>query len=280
MRTAFNLKHVAELRELAGVLRVVHGAVDHDVERWLIVGATARDLVLHHLYGLPAGRRTEDLDIALAVETWAIFENVEQRLVAGGAERDPTARHRFRLLGWTMDVLPFSGVARDGVILWPPSNDTAMSVFGFDEASRNAFEVLLPGDVSAFVASPAGLLILKLMAWRDRHWERPHHDAVDLSALIRSYGEAWNEDRLYAEADDLLQRFGYDNALAGAALIGRDAATIASPDTLEQIHGIVRDELSAESMVLAGDMGGPAADNVALLEALLTGFDDDALSRR
>lgn len=280
MPMAFDLTDVAKLGELSDVLRVVHGAAGNDVERWLIVGATARDLVLHHLYGLPEGRRTQDLDIGIAVETWQIFENVEKRLIAGGAERDPTARHRFQLLGWTMDVLPFSGVARDGVIVWPPDNDTAMSVSGFDEASRNAFEVLLPGDVSACVASPAGLLILKLIAWRDRHRERPHHDAVDLRALLRSYGEAWNQDRLYADADDLLQRFGYDNALAGAALIGRDAATIAAPGTLEQIRGIVRDELSAESMVLAGDMGGRTADNVALLEALLVGLQDTALSRR
>lgn len=258
----------------------MRGAADHDVERWLIVGATARDLVLHHSYGLPERRRTEDLDIAIAVETWKIFENVEKRLIAAGAEPDRTTRHRFQLLGWALDVLPFSGVAQDGVILWPPDHDHAMSVTGFDEASRNAFEVLLPGDLNACVASPAGLLILKLIAWRDRHSKRPHHDALDLRALLRSYGEDWNQDRLYAEADDLLQRFGYDNTLAGAALIGRDAATIASPDTLEQIHGIVRDESSAESMVLAGDMDGRAADNVALLEALLIGLQDAALSRR
>jgi predicted nucleotidyltransferase len=145
MPTAFDLTHVGELRELAEVLRAVHGAADSEVERWLIVGATARDLILHHVYRLPEGRRTDDLDIAIAVATWQIFESVEKRLVAAGAEPDPHARHRFQLRGWKMDVLPFGGVDEDGVIIWPPDNDITMSVRGFEEVSLNALEILPAG---------------------------------------------------------------------------------------------------------------------------------------
>ena len=280
MTTTFDLSHIDELRSLSKAVRVLHGAADSEVERWLIVGATARDLILRHAHGLPEGRRTQDLDVAIAIASWQTFEVLENRLVATGAKHDRQPRHRFRLFGWKIDLLPFGGVEQDGVIVWPPENDNAMSVAGFEEASLHAIEVLLPGNVTAFVASPPGLLILKLIAWKERHWDRPRHDAIDLRALLDSYSAAWNEDRLYNDADDLLQHFEYDNALAGASLIGRDAAAIANPSTLERIRATVEHELSNESLVLAGDMGGRPTDNIELLEALLIGLQDAAPSRR
>ena len=280
MPAVFDLSGIDELHPLSAVIRVLTDVMDNEVERWLIVGATARYLILSYVYNLPKGRGTVDLDIAIAVGTWQAFEAVEQRLVAEGAQHDPQPRHRFRLLGWTVDVLPFGGVEEDGVIVWPPDNDNAMSVVGFEEASLHAFEVVLPAGERVFVASPPGLLILKLIAWHERHFVRPGDDAIDIRALLVSYAEEWNQERLYEEADDLLQHFGYDNALAGAALLGRDAAAIAKSSTLDGIRTIVQEALADESFVLPAEMGGRITDNVALLEALLFGFQDAALSRR
>jgi len=280
MRTVFDLSGIAELQPLAEIVCAIHAAADDQTDKWLIVGAMARELLLRHAYKLDEGRRTEDLDIAMAAGSWHSFEVVEKRLMAGGAEHAPTPRHEFELHGWKIDILPFGGIGQGGVILWPPDNAPEMCVVGFEEASQHAFEVILPGATRAFVASPPGLLILKLIAWSDRHLERPHHDAVDLRALLQSYAGPWNEDRLYDEADDLLQRFGYDNELAGAALIGRDAAAIAFPETLERITTILEQDLAGESFVLAADMGRRVSDNIKLLHALLTGFQDAALSRR
>jgi predicted nucleotidyltransferase len=280
MRTVFDLTGTAELTPLAEIVRAIHAVSDDEAEKWLIVGATARDLILRHVYDLGAGRRTEDLDIAMAVGNWHSFEIVEKRLLARGAAHAPTPRHRFQLQGWNVDILPFGGVDENGVILWPPENDTAMTVTGFEEASQHALEIILPGPTRVFVASPPGLLILKLVAWNERHLERPRHDAVDVRALLLSYAGTWNENRLYDEADDLLQRFKYDNELAGAALIGRDAAAIAFPTTLDRIRTIVEQDLASESFVLAADMDGRVTDNIHLLRALLTGFQHAALSRR
>lgn len=280
MPGTFDLNRVKQLEPLAEIVRVIHETANDEVERWLIVGATARELILHHAYGMEAGRRTEDLDIAIAVRSWQKFEGVEKELVARGATHDLEPRHRFRFRGWTIDVLPFGGVDHGGVILWPPDQHTAMSVVGFEEASLHALQVRLPGETHAFVASPPGLLILKLIAWHERHWERPRHDAVDLRSLLDSYAGAWNEDRLYDEADDLLQRYGYDNALAAAALIGSDAAAIARPETLHRIRSIVEEDVSSESFVLAADMGNRVSENIELLKALLSGFQHAAPSPR
>jgi predicted nucleotidyltransferase len=274
MSTSFDLSNVSELRSLAEIVQVVSNAADAVVERWIIVGATARDIILQYVCQCPKGRKTVDLDIAVAIRSWGAFETLEKRLLKRGARPDRRIAHRFSLNDWKLDIVPFGGVEQDGVIAWPPDHDTEMSVTGFEEMSIHAWEVQLPSGVHALVASPPGLLILKLIAWEDRHRTRPHHDAVDIRALIDSYDQPWNQDRVYGEADDLLQRFGYDNSLAAAALLGRDAATIAQASTLDRVRSIVERAALDESFVLAADMGGRVNENVSLLEAVLVGLRD------
>jgi predicted nucleotidyltransferase len=268
-----DLTHVEELVSLGEVLCRFRSATQHLAERSLIVGATARDLILHHAHGLRITRATADLDIAVAVGSWDAFRGLEESLIRGGARRDRKTVHRFFIGDWRIDILPFGRVEQDGIIIWPETEET-MSVKGFDEASTHALEVLLPGRTRVLVASLPALLMLKLVAWKERHLVLPRHDAADIRTLIASYAESWNEDRLYTEAGDLLQKFGYDNSLAGAALIGRDGAAIAKPSTLAHISGILERETSDEAFVLAREMGGRVEENLALLEAVLTGFAD------
>src|SRR5882672_1511771 len=73
MRTSFDLSGVPALRSLAEVAGTLRDAAAGIVDRWLIAGATARDLVLQHAYGLPERRKTADLDVAVAVASWEIF---------------------------------------------------------------------------------------------------------------------------------------------------------------------------------------------------------------
>lgn len=273
MPTSFDLSPINELRSLARVVAVMNGITTNLADRTLIVGAAARDLVLHHVHQLPVTRQTVDLDVAVAIGNWQAFNALEMRLVDRGAICDSRA-HRFRIEGWSIDVIPFGGVEQtDGVIVWPDT-EMRMSVMGFAEASRHALEVLLPGNVAAFVASPPGLLIMKLIAWDERHLERPRHDALDIRTLIDSYAAPWNEERLYEEADDLLGAFGYDNALAAAALLGRDAAAISEAATLNRIQRIIEYDIRDEVFILAADMNGRTEQNIELLRAILTGFQD------
>ncbi len=268
-----------ELASLGQVLRRFHRAAENLADRSLIVGATARDLILHHAHRLPITRATVDLDIAVAVRSWEIFGELEQRLIDAGARRHPKVVHQFFIDDWKIDIVPFGNVERNGIIVWP-GTENEMTVAGFDEASRNAIEVVLPGDVVTFVASPPALLMLKLIAWEERHVREPRHDAVDIRMLLDSYAETWNQSRLYNEAGDLLETFGYDNARAAAALLARDTASIARPTTLDRIRAIVAHGTSDESLVLARDMGHRVEDNLTLLEAVLVGFQDTALSRQ
>lgn len=101
---------------------------------WMVTGAWGRVLLLETVYGLPAGRATEDVDFAVMVESWPHYD----RLVAGIC-RDPefvqdpkqTQRIRYRT-EFYLDLVPFGGVESDTQhIAWPPQGDFVMSVAGF-----------------------------------------------------------------------------------------------------------------------------------------------------
>lgn len=275
----FDLSHVPELASLGRVLGRFETAARDLSDRSVIVGATARDLILHHVHQLPITRATRDLDIAVAVGSWEAYSELAKKLVDGGARSDPKVTHRFFVSEWKIDVVPFGSVEQNGVIVWPRLG-TEMSVAGFHEASQHALEVLLPGDVRSFVASPPALLMLKVIAWEERHLTDPRHDAVDIKTLLESYAAPWNQDRLYDEADDLLRQFGYDNTRAGAALLGRDTAAIARPETLQRLRTLLDREISTDELILASDMGRDPEANLTLLEALRVGIQEAADTRR
>jgi predicted nucleotidyltransferase len=49
---------------------------------YFVAGATARDLILVNVHGLRPGRATRDVDFGVAVESWAQFELLKERLIA------------------------------------------------------------------------------------------------------------------------------------------------------------------------------------------------------
>ena len=71
----------AELTELADALRPVASSVAECGLSWILVGASARDLILHHAQGWPLGRATGDVDVAVLVPDWGGYEAL-RRLTA------------------------------------------------------------------------------------------------------------------------------------------------------------------------------------------------------
>jgi predicted nucleotidyltransferase len=113
---------------------------------------------------------------------------------------------------------------------------------------------------------------MKVIAWSERHRTQDDRDALDSHTLIDGYAGDWNEDRLYENAGDLLESFGFDNELAAAALLGHDAAKIAEPPTARRVEQVLERETSGDTMRLASDMGGWAERNLQLFRALRVGF--------
>ena len=212
-----------ELEWLAQLVADVRAAAP-DMEP-LLVGALARDLLLHHVHGFKIERATTDVDFALAVASWEQFSAVRAALLASdlfSPYRNTAHKLRHSKFG-SIDLIPFGALERsDGTIAWPPAGDEVMAVIGYAEAAARAMPLALPRHQPVLAVSLPMLAVLKLLAWKDRHRFTQGKDAQDLQLILRRYLEAGNLDRLYAEFPHVItDRFDFEPT--GAWLLGHDA---------------------------------------------------------
>jgi len=218
---------------------------------YFLAGATAREIMLRHVFGRPPGRRTLDVDLGTAVRDWDHFKLLKTALVERGGFQ-PHARMVQRITylskpAVVVDLIPFGGVeTAERTIVWPPGEDIIMRVTGFSDGLESAVRVRLDQNLVIPVVSLPVLLVLKLFAWTDRKHEK--RDAPDIYTLLRQYGDAGNEDRLYGEEMNVLEAEGYDFELAGARLIARDAARVISVDTQKRLRGILESDALMEEL--------------------------------
>ena len=114
-----------------------------------------------------------------------------------------------------------------------------MNVAGFDEALASALRIELEPGLVISTASLPGLAILKIIAWAGCHLET-NKDAADLYKILVTYCSAGNENRIYDQEPGLLESVDYDLTLAGAQLLGRDAARISDSVAAGQIGNLLR----------------------------------------
>src|SRR5215469_12493808 len=157
----------------------------------------------------------------IAVGDWDHFQLLKSALIEQGGFQ-PHARMVERLLypskpSVVVDLIPFGGIETgERTNCWPPDEDIVMRVTGFGDALESAVLVGLDENLVIPVSLPI-LLVLKLFARVDRRHEK--RGAPDIYTLLRQYGDAGNEDRLYGEEMSLLEAEGYDFELAGARLM-------------------------------------------------------------
>lgn len=167
----------------------------HKLDRdFYVIGATARDIILQELADTSSRRKTRDLDIAIAITGWDTFENVIKALKADGFKKDTQSHQRFYYKDYELDIVPYGLIAKDDdQIYWPPEEDIAMSVKGFDEVLKDAITVSIDGEFNIKIASLHGLFLLKFNAWIDRHFSTSK-DAEDMSFILDNYYTA-NDNR-------------------------------------------------------------------------------------
>lgn len=267
-----------------GVIRaVITVANDLGLETFM-VGATARIILLEHVFGLPPSRATRDIDFAFAVASWEQFQVLKQRLASADSftqlER-VAQRLTFKPEGmnhsFVVDLIPFGGLETEAnMIAWPPDMSVIMNVVGYRDAHAAAVPVEVEPGLVIYLASIPGIAVLKIFAWVDRGREDPK-DAIDLVTLLRQYQEAGNQERVYGEAIAALEEAGYDIELAGAWLLGRDASALALPNTRQHLEELFADPKRIESLVTDMSRAIRARDDAleysrTLLEQFLKGF--------
>ncbi|MFN9473954.1 MAG: nucleotidyl transferase AbiEii/AbiGii toxin family protein [Acidovorax sp.] len=227
------------------ILQHAHQAATEQSIEYFVGGALARDILLHHVFGGAIERATLDVDIGVYLRDWEEFNKLRVRLIETGRffalEGSPHRLHFARQGGVPLDLIPFGEVADEGQhIAWPPNRDVVLNVAGFEDAQQFAVPVDLGEGMRTRVCSLPSLAVLKLLAWKDRH-TASRKDATDFLLIAQRYADAGNEDRLYEAEIEVLAKAEHDMELAGATLLGKDAAKTCRPATAQQVRAILSD---------------------------------------
>lgn len=232
------------------ILQAVKRATQESGIATMIVGATARDILLTHVFGLPIQRATADIDFAIAVKDWTQFDQLKNTLARmDGFYASNKLQSRLYYnenpdnaeVAYPLDLVPFGDVEQaNHSIAWPPDMAVMMNVTGYEEVLAASEEVEVTPGQTVRVASLPGLIILKIFAWMDRGRENAK-DAKDIYQIMLNYARAGNTDRLYNEEMDMLEAVAHDPDLAGIRLLGRDVAQLAKPETATNLLSILGD---------------------------------------
>jgi predicted nucleotidyltransferase len=99
---------------------------------YIVVGATARDLVLHHGHGADIYRATDDVDFAIEVPDWNAFNFLKGFLIKQGFSE---TKEQHRLISPTstfIDIIPFGEIEdKQATISWPPNGEVVMCTRAF-----------------------------------------------------------------------------------------------------------------------------------------------------
>lgn len=247
---------------------------------YLVVGAMARDLVLVHGFRSTLKRQTHDVDFGIEVASWDEFLTLREGLLAKGFTPDPQKLHKLYFtsadqLTWEMDIVPFGAIEDETAsIRWPPDHDWEMCVLGFKEALHSALQARITPGVVIPVASPAGICLLKLVAWLDRETDKRAKDAADIQYLIHGYPRIPEiHDALFEEG--LMQIHEFDELTAGSMKLGRDVASIISANTYAFLESNLF-SVPEKTELLVREMSGRGEralqENLEIVRALIQGI--------
>lgn len=214
---------------------------------WLVTGAAGRVLLLEGVYGLPRGRATQDVDLGVMVGSWQQYQALVDQLRQDPRFRsDPQQRQRMLFQdNGLLDLVPFGDIeSRDRTIVWPPDDGVVMSVVGFREAYRDAVIVSVEG-LRVPVVSAVGLMLLKLAAWKERHYIQPRKDAADIAYLISHYDALLTQKVLFDAHMEDVAAADYDLQLAACHVMGRKMGALVARDTWEYLIQFMTEELSS-----------------------------------
>jgi predicted nucleotidyltransferase len=137
------------------ILREVAAAAEAEGIEHMLVGATARDVLLTHVFGLEVRRATHDVDFAVAVKDWEQFEALRAGLLArktfkegGGAKQRLYYKGETGEYDYHIDLVPFGAISKgSNEIAWPPDLKTIMNVAGYEDvlAAAELVEFFPPG---------------------------------------------------------------------------------------------------------------------------------------
>ncbi|WP_157537110.1 hypothetical protein [Nocardioides sp. Root190] len=217
------------------VEQMLEQAPDLDPGQVMLVGAWCRD-TLHAALGHDFDTRaTRDVDLALALSNWKVYE----RLAAVFPAAADTGV-AFRIAGLVVDLLPFGELEDPEGVVRPPQRDDGIPVWAFTEIFDSSQSLVLHPSLTIRCPTVPGYTAAKLAAWLDRSEWREAKDANDLALSTYWYAESPELDnRLYETpaGQQLLIAEEADVPRAAARLLGADVADLIGPVRLAELLG-------------------------------------------
>jgi predicted nucleotidyltransferase len=206
---------IAEMREHAPGI---------EPDRVMLVGAWCRDTLhaaLGHGFETSA---TRDVDLALALSGWEIYELLSNAFPASG-----DTGVAFRIAGLTVDLLPFGELEDPTGLIVPPTRGEVISVWAFAEIFSSSSPLALSPSIAIRCPTVPGYTAAKLAAWLDRSEWGEARDANDLALAVYWYAESTEvEGRLYdtSEGQQILVDEEADFPRAAAHMLGKDVSDL------------------------------------------------------
>lgn len=243
---------------------------------FLIVGAAARDMLMHHYYGVEIERATTDVDFAVEVADWDSYQSLATNLVNRGFKKTNQNQRLKADNHMLIDIVPFGAIAdANGDIQWPPDKDMEMNILGFEEALNAPVHLKIRDkpELIAPVVSVAGFLLLKLIAWGDRTADKRPKDAVDIKYIIQKYASIDHSYDLVWDQPDLIERYEGDMECVAAQLLGRLVGELANTDSSKAIAKVFSTKLLDTFCTEMSQRGAQEFDkNYELMDAFVEGF--------
>jgi predicted nucleotidyltransferase len=246
---------------LVDLLSVLSSCFNKTGNDFFVIGAASRDILRLYLEAEPSPRRTRDLDIAIAVDSWDDFYEISEMLIQNGFRKDSHMKQRFYFgaekgADYELDVVPFGGVTAPGEkIYWPPEESPMMSVKGFASVLKDCVDVVVDNAFSFKIPSAPAFFVLKFDAWLDRHLLNDK-DAKDMSFILANYYLHEITSPAHLEVLDVLPD-PFEPFVAGAYMIAKDTIPLLGKDVLHSYVSDIEDELARgeQSQLLTQSMG-------------------------
>jgi predicted nucleotidyltransferase len=245
---------------------------------YYVIGALARDIIITGKYDISIPRSTRDVDIAVLIPYYKVFDNLKKCLVEKGFKEHITKGYRlFYNQSIILDLFPFGDIEnKDNVVKIYGREIHNLSVFGFNELKGHTEIIEYSANKSFKVTSLPAICVLKLIAWNDRPSDRLK-DIDDIVFIISKYFDIYYEDICNYNYDLLNNIFDPDTVSARS--LGRDIAgiIISSLKVKDAILNILKENTndvhsSKLAVIMCSFNNKYVEDNFNILAELLKGI--------
>lgn len=224
---------------------------EHDLPLY-VVGARARDIAMKLMKGDEPKRRTEDLDVAIAIDNWQTYDDICQTLQNNHFKQYRNTQ-KFYYKGdnedidFEVDIVPFGNIAIDEKISWPPEGNPVMSVKCFQDVMKGAITVDVNNIVKVKMAPLCGQFLIKLDTWNDRH-TATDKDAEDMLFIMKNYLDiqlVYQKDNVPPDVVNFEDE-STDTIIWGAQWLAFDISKLLSAEHLQFYTDLIAEEINKE----------------------------------